>query len=277
MNLKDLIKTAAPVALSAFAPGIGQALMPGMNPMLQKALISGIGSVALGGKPKDALLSAALGGGLGYLSGGAGAAATPEQKFDLSAFGGATGDKATEQIIKDKVGKTVGGAGFGALKGTAPLAKGDGTMSGGLLKSLGIAGEDEGNLLFKLLNSQLGEGLAAGLVAQLLAGDEEDEVAQGSFQRRPFGAGGPGGQLGGINYADGGEAYFPRRNGGIDPSEGSGTKDDVPALLLAGEFVHTRDANEGLGKMMGAKNKDVAARMGIEAQYKLMDAFERMA
>jgi hypothetical protein len=277
MNLKDLIKTAAPVALSAFAPGIGQALMPGMNPMLQKALISGIGSVALGGKPKDALLSAALGGGLGYLSGGAGAAATPEQKFDLSAFGGATGDKATEQIIKDKVGKTVGGAGFGALKGTAPLAKGDGTMSGGLLKSLGIAGEDEGNLLFKLLNSQLGEGLAAGLVAQLLAGDEEDEVAQGSFQRRPFGAGGPGGQLGGINYADGGEAYFPRRNGGIDPSEGSGTKDDVPALLLAGEFVHTRDANEGLGKMMGAKNKDEAARMGIEAQYKLMDAFERMA
>jgi hypothetical protein len=150
-------------------------------------------------------------------------------------------------------------------------------MSGGLLKSLGIAGEDEGNLLFKLLNSQLGEGLAAGLVAQLLAGDEEDEVAQGSFQRRPFGAGGPGGQLGGINYADGGEAYFPRRNGGIDPSEGSGTKDDVPALLLAGEFVHTRDANEGLGKMMGAKNKDEAARMGIEAQYKLMDAFERMA
>ena len=277
MNLKDLIKTAAPVALSAFAPGIGQALMPGMNPMLQKALISGIGSVALGGKPKDALLSAALGGGLGYLSGGAGATATPEQKFDLSAFGGATGDKATEQIIKDKVGKTVGGVGFGALKGTAPLAKGDGTMSGGLLKSLGIAGEDEGNLLFKLLNSQLGEGLAAGLVAQLLAGDEEDEVAQGSFQRRPFGAGGPGGQLGGINYADGGEAYFPRRNGGIDPSEGSGTKDDVPALLLAGEFVHTRDANEGLGKMMGAKNKDEAARMGIEAQYKLMDAFERMA
>ena len=71
--------------------------------------------------------------------------------------------------------------------------------------------------------------------------------------------------------------FFPRRTGGIDPAEGSGTKDDVPALLLAGEFVHTRDANEGLGKMMGAKNKDEAARMGIEAQYQLMDAFERMA
>lgn len=276
MNLKDLIKTAAPIALSAFAPGVGQALLPGVNPFLQKALVSGIGSMALGGKPKDALLSAALGGGLGYLSGGAGQAPLPEQKFDLSAFGGAGGDKATEQIIKDKVGKTVGGAGFGAFKGVAEAADSK-TMSGNLLKSLGIAGEDEGNLLFKLMNSQLGEGVAAGLIAQLLAGDEEDEVAQGSFQQRPFGAGGPGGQLGGINYKNGGEAYFPRRNGGIDPSEGSGTKDDVPALLLAGEFVHTRDANEGLGKMMGAKNKDEAARMGIEAQYKLMDAFERMA
>jgi len=123
----------------------------------------------------------------------------------------------------------------------------------------------------------MGEGIAAGLVAQLLAGDEEEP--QGSYERRPFGQGGPGGQLGGINYMkDGGEPdFFPRRNGGIDPSEGSGTKDDVPALLLAGEFVHTRDANEGLGKMMGAKNKDEAARMGIQAQYELMDAFERMA
>ena len=63
----------------------------------------------------------------------------------------------------------------------------------------------------------------------------------------------------------------------VEKAYSSGTKDDVPALLLAGEFVHTRDANEGLGKMMGAKNKDEAARMGIEAQYQLMNAFERMA
>ena len=165
-------------------------------------------------------------------------------------------------------------------RGVAPGAEAK-TMTGELLKSLKFAGnQDEGNLLFRLLNTNLGEGLAAGLVAQLLAGgDEEDGPAPGSYERRPFGAGGPGGQLGGINYmkAGGEPDFFPRRTGGIDPSEGSGTKDDVPALLLAGEFVHTRDANEGLGKMMGARNKDEAARMGIEAQYQLMDAFERMA
>ena len=156
-------------------------------------------------------------------------------------------------------------------------------MSGELLKSLELAGPEQGNLLFRLLNTNLGEGIAAGLVAQMLAGDEEEELARGSFERRPYGAGGPGGQLGGIQYLKDGGApdmtpdFYPRRNGGIDPSEGSGTKDDVPALLLAGEFVHTREANEGLGKMMGAKTKDEAARKGIEAQYALMDTFERMA
>ena len=32
-------------------------------------------------------------------------------------------------------------------------------------------------------------------------------------------------------FKDGGSTYFPRRNGGIDPAEGSGKKDDVPAML----------------------------------------------
>ena len=63
--------------------------------------------------------------------------------------------------------------------------------------------------------------------------------------------------------------YFPRRNGGIDPSEGSGTKDDVPAMLMAGEFVMTKDAVEGAG---GGN-----LRKGINRMYNLMDQFEGMA
>ena len=268
LNLKDLVKMAAPAAIGAFAP----AMMPGMNPFMSRALTSGLGSLLMGGKPKDAILSGVMGGVGGQFLDGRKAAM--QQGLGASSKLANLNQSAMEQAAGLAKKSAAGGAGLGSSAASAPVAK---TMSGELLSSLGIAGEDEGNLLFKLMNSQLGEGLAAGLIAQLLAGDEEDEVAQGSFQQRPFGAGGPGGQLGGINYKNGGEAYFPRRNGGIDPSEGSGTKDDVPALLLAGEFVHTRDANEGLGKMMGAKNKDEAARMGIEAQYKLMDAFERMA
>lgn len=275
MKLKDILKIAAPVVLGPVVGG----MFPG-NPILSSALASGIGAAAFGQKPKDALRAAVLGGIGGAMFGG------PQQTATQSRL-----DNFTDVLDSKKVGQsrqitppagtgTAKGIGSVIGRGVAPGAEAK-TMSGELLKSLKFAGsQDEGNLLFRLLNTNLGEGLAAGLVAQLLAGgDEEDGPAPGSYERRPFGAGGPGGQLGGINYmkAGGEPDFFPRRTGGIDPAEGSGTKDDVPALLLAGEFVHTRDANEGLGKMMGAKNKDEAARMGIEAQYQLMDAFERMA
>lgn len=278
MKLKDILKVAAPVVLG---PAVG-GMFPG-NPILSSALASGIGSIAFGQKPKDDLRSALLGGIGGAMFGG------PQQAAAQSATQSKL-DNFTDVLDPKKVGQSrqiTPPAGTGtakgiaaAIKGDAPDEKGKLTMSGELLRSLDLAGPEKGNILFRLLNTNLGEGLAAGLVAQLLAGgDEEDGPAPGSYERRPFGAGGPGGQIGGISYmkAGGEPDFFPRRTGGIDPAEGSGTKDDVPALLLAGEFVHTRDANEGLGKMMGAKNKDEAARMGIEAQYQLMDAFERMA
>jgi hypothetical protein len=130
-------------------------------------------------------------------------------------------------------------------------------------------GMNEDSMLFKFMNSKLGEGVAAGVLAQLLS--EDEEAPQSEFERRAFGEGGPGGRIGGmpLQYAGGGEAYFPRRNGGIDPSEGSGTKDDVPALLMAGEFVMTRDAVKG----MGGGN----LRKGIGRMYDMMDNLERTA
>ena len=67
----------------------------------------------------------------------------------------------------------------------------------------------------------------------------------------------------------GGSTQFPRRNGGIDPSEGSGTKDDVPAMLTAGEFVMTRDAVKGAGN--GSLDK------GIQKMYSMMNNLERKA
>ena len=275
MKLKDILKIAAPVVLG---PAVG-GMFPG-NPILSSALASGIGASVFGQKPKDALRAAVLGGLGGAMFGGPQQAGQAGVSPSVAGMNPAIQKRVTDEAAARAGTGTARGIGSVIGRGVAPGAEAK-TMSGELLKSLKFAGnQDEGNLLFRLLNTNLGEGLAAGLVAQLLAGgDEEDGPAPGSYERRPFGAGGPGGQLGGINYmkAGGEPDFFPRRTGGIDPSEGSGTKDDVPALLLAGEFVHTRDANEGLGKMMGARNKDEAARMGIEAQYQLMDAFERMA
>ncbi len=68
---------------------------------------------------------------------------------------------------------------------------------------------------------------------------------------------------------EGGATYFPRRDGGIMPSEGSGTKDDVPAMLTAGEFVMTRDAVKGAGN--GNLNQ------GIQKMYGMMDKLEDRA
>ena len=269
MNLGDIAKTILPAAIGAFAgPAAGAAIpgLAGMNPFLQRAIMSGGIGLLTGQKPKDAILSGLMGGGIGAILPTQGAEEMVANKPDLTAFGGATGNKATEQIIKEKMSAT-GGVGTGTAKNV--LAAKPETMSGELLKTLGFAGEGEGNLLFKLMNTKMGEGLAAGLLAQLLSGDEDEGPGKGSFERRAFGAGGPGGKLGGINYADGGEAYFPRRNGGIDPSEGSGKKDDVPAMLMAGEFVMTRDAVKGAG------NGNL--RKGIQNMYNMMDNFERMA
>ena len=69
-------------------------------------------------------------------------------------------------------------------------------------------------------------------------------------------------------YAEGGQAY-PRRTGGIGPGEGSGTKDDVPALLMDGEFVMTRNAVKGAG--------DGNIKKGINRMYDMMRNLENKA
>lgn len=267
MKLKDILKVAAPAVVGTMAGGL-PFLSAIQNPFVRSAIGTGIGSVAFGRKPKDALRDAVIGG----LSGGImeGMAAPAAQQADASKY---VGSMDAARQYQPPAGTGTGKGIAAAIKGGAPDATGKLTMSGELLRSLKLAGPEEGNLLFKLLNTNLGEGIAAGLVAQMLAGDEEDELAPGSFERRPYGAGGPGGQLGGMRFADGGLAdaadFYPRRNGGIDPSEGSGTKDDVPALLMAGEFVMTRDAVKGAGG--GSLKK------GIDNMYTMMDQFERMA
>ena len=63
----------------------------------------------------------------------------------------------------------------------------------------------------------------------------------------------------------GGE-IFPRRTGGIDPSEGIPNKDSVRAMLLPGEFVMTKGAVKGLG------NGNV--REGIKKMYSVMRDLE---
>ena len=130
-----------------------------------------------------------------------------------------------------------------------------------------------------LLNSKVGEALLTALgsgVADKLGGDGGGGGS--SYASRPFGGTGntsiniPGARPNIRQAAQGGYIdgqYFPRRNGGIMPSEGSGQQDDVPAMLMAGEFVLTKDAVKGLGNGNSQK--------GIQKAYSMMNDLERRA
>ena len=93
----------------------------------------------------------------------------------------------------------------------------------------------------------------------------------GAEANKPFGFGNVPVSANMMRAEKGGQVpeYFPRRTGGIMPSEGSGTEDDVPAMLTAGEFVLNKPAIEGLG---GGDQKK-----GIERAYALQDTLEGMA
>ena len=67
-------------------------------------------------------------------------------------------------------------------------------------------------------------------------------------------------------YRQGGQA-FPRRTGGIDPSEGVPNQDSVRAMLMPGEFVMTTKAVRGM-------SRDGDAREGIRNMYSMMRNLE---
>ena len=61
---------------------------------------------------------------------------------------------------------------------------------------------------------------------------------------------------------------FPRKNGAIS-GPGTGTSDDIPAMLSDGEFVFTAKAVRGAG------NGD--RESGVRKMYQIMRQFESVA
>ena len=266
-DLGKLLKKVAPIAIGAFAPQLtaGTAL-GGISPFLLRTGAGALASKIGGAKTKDALMAGLLSGGIGALTGGMGSEAT-----QVGATQAGTGiSKAATSMMEKGVDPSLANAASKKLATEAATEAVKGVAKDSASPSfLNLLGIGDDSLTGKFLSSGLGQGLSAGLIMQLLAGDDEEDIRP-EFERRPFGFGGPGGKLGGITYANmGGEMGFPRRNGGIDPSEGSGRKDDVPAMLMAGEFVLTKDAVKGLG--------DGNQRKGIERAYNMMDNLEARA
>ena len=240
---------------------------------LSSLIANALTSRALGGDTKDALIFTALqqglgSEGLGNLFGGANQS-DPVAKAPINyAKVRMSAPKADEVSQIPKIMDSVK-----AKSKINPVFK-QNPNTLGYAKFLVDAGIiDPNSRIANLLNSRVGEALATGLGSQLASSlfDREEKLGSG-MASRPFG--GEGGIKLNIpnKYAAGGYIdgqYFPRRNGGIMPSEGSGQKDDVPAMLMAGEFVFTKDAVKGLG------NGD--SEKGIQKAYSMMNQLENKA
>ena len=221
---------------------------------------------------RDALIGGAAGAGLGALSGGG----TGISFLDSMMSGGDADSGIFKALNVGGRGSEVAKQAAKAAVSESPVAKTEGLLGIGQMFGLN---PDEG--IGRFLNTKAGEGIASGLAAQLmdsLFSEEEDPDPYGNMARFNRGAGqapvtlrrrAPRQQTDLLYANQGGVAHYPRRNGGIMPSEGSGTKDDVPAMLTAGEFVMTRDAVKGAG------NGNL--QNGINKMYGMMDNLERKA
>jgi len=245
---------------------------------VSKLVANAITSKVLGGDTKDALMLTALQQGLGSdglnLFGGQESAASGMSQGQIAAASNPLVKSGVDpQLAEAATKKALGQQATEAISKVAPVFKqGEGTL--GYAKFLVDAGlVDPNSKMASLLNSRVGEALATSLVSGLGSKlfDQEEQLGTG-MASRPFGGEGDiriniPRRLAAGGYIDG--QYFPRRNGGIMPSEGSGQKDDVPAMLMAGEFVLTKDAVKGLGN--GDSNR------GIQKAYTMMNQLENKA
>ena len=248
--------------------GFGSKLLTGSGNPIADLATNFLISKALGGSGKEAVMGTMLQQGLGSSN-------------ILSGLMG--GDKAEQMSGLGKMALPVGSSGMPsvdaaakaarsaavpsvAAKGIASIKPAEGTL--GIAPFLADAGIlDPQGKAANLLNSRVGEALLFGLgsvaLDKLFPGDEPERESEKPFGGvegftrlnvpRKMAAGG---------YIDG--DYFPRRNGGIMPSEGSGQKDDVPAMLMAGEFVLKKDAVRGLGD--GDLNKGIQRAYAMQNQ-----------
>jgi hypothetical protein len=232
---------------------------------------------------KEALIGTLLGQGLGTDNPlknmfGAETDEKPEQMFGLQqAIQG--GDSAPQGLGPNGSGtaaiEKALSQGISSVNPISRFKQADGTLGyADFLINAGILNPD--SRITNLLNSKVGEALLTGLGATALDKLSGSGGGGGSnYAPRPFGGTGntsiniPGARPNVMGAAQGGYIdgqYFPRRNGGIMPSEGSGQKDDVPAMLMAGEFVLTKDAVKGLG--------NGNSQQGIQKAYSLMNQLE---
>ena len=107
---------------------------------------------------------------------------------------------------------------------------------------------------FLVANQATEEEVPVEMFMQLM--QQQGGGQQGGGQQGPMMAAQGGGQQGPMMAAEGGIADLDMRGGGHSMGPGTGTSDDVPAMLSDGEFVMTANAVSNLGggdRMVGAQ------------------------
>jgi hypothetical protein len=198
------------------------------------------------------------------------------------------------QSVEDALGTGPGGGGLGSFIGGA----GGGGMGGGL-GAAALAGL-LGKVTYESAKERMG-GLAEtpavtmdALGRYQLAKELGTDGTRGEFGLGPapkaleFAGGGPvyGYEGGGIvrqYFNMGGVAELDMRDGGESAGPGTGTSDDIPAMLSDGEYVMTAKATRGAGAFNVKKNKSgielvqggkPSRKKGVENMRELMDIFE---
>jgi hypothetical protein len=266
-SLKKVVKKVAPVAM--FIPGVGQAL---------GGVLGGLGSkigLTAAKFPKLANFAQTVAGagipGISQIAGG------------MTAGPGNYGSTITTGLTQpfggffsSATGSTLGPVGSGiqsslskAFPGLIPGATGSTSQGGGM------------NLPLLLLAGAYGKAVKSdyekkqGGLQDIRTSIRPDLMPQQTYQ---------GFDMGIRGAKDGGLQELDMRGGGPSVGPGTGTSDDIPAMLSDGEFVMTSAANNGLGGFKVTKtetgielipNGSPNRQKGAENMDKLMKTFEQ--
>ena len=295
-GIKNIFKKAAPILL----PAAVSFLFPGMAPVVSGAIAGGVGSLLQGGDFKDALKGAALGGLSSSLTsyatrGNFGFQGDPNYKtFEMRRFGegsgtnlsgrlseaagatkgfftkpgteGVTAAQAAKEVLKIP-GMTVDNPNFASLVENATVAGTPSSINLGraIPAGLGIMAvtgafdpieqdplEDPYENTSRELLEMYPERYTTGPILPPIR-TNLDDVMERRRNRDIFAYAAEGGEM------------FSRKTGAI-AGPGTGTSDDIPAMLSDGEFVMTAKAVRGAGN--GSRKK------GVKKMYDMMRAFE---
>jgi LysM repeat protein len=311
-SLKKVVKKVAPLAGALLIPGVGGALSGALGSVGSALGIpSGIGSSLLGGKGILDTAAAVRGGiaGIGSnLFGGQQPTQQTIQQGDTLNSIAAANNVTVEELmdanptIKDKdaivagdtiaipgvnvprtgfnIGRAILGKGNTPdfIKGIEDIVKGpDGKIGGGDALG-GNAGLMALAALYGKATKEAAEKTAGGL-QDIRTSVRPDLMPQPTFQGFDLGIR-PGMSYGGSMD----EQELDLRMGGPSIGPGTGTSDDIPAMLSDGEFVMTSAANNGLGGFKITKtetgielipNGAPDRQKGAKNMDKLMKTFEQ--